>query len=396
MTFEQAEARVARLRRGRIAILSAREDIDRPVDPQLQVATTLDRHKLSLVIEGQEVSSLKVVDFQQQIGSAVVRMGGIADVYTHKDHRFQGHARRLLESSLYWMRAEGFDTAMLYGVPSLYPKFGYAQAFPGVCFSLTVRDAERIPAGGHRLVNFAPKHLRAVLRMYHRNNLGRTGPTRRDPKTWRPFRKGTEYGTQAVCKVALDARDRPIGYIVYDARPMRATVIEVGFAVTGVFPDMLRAAARLAMKDRLERIQFILPEDDAFMEFCQPLGLRKETTHRGNGGGQVRMINIPSALAQVASDVGPRLGGAGRLTIRTNLDDVGLAWSGGRLTVGPPRRDGPQARLPQWALAQLLYGYRSADALIADGALKASAAAAAVLSEVFPVHPHFHYLVDHF
>ena len=52
--------------------------------------------------------------------------------------------------------------------------------------------------------------------------------------------------------------------------------------------------------------------------------------------------------------------------------------------------------MPQWALAQLLYGYRTAEALAAAGTLKASRQAVEALSDLFPLRPHFHYLADHF
>jgi hypothetical protein len=173
-----------------------------------------------------------------------------------------------------------------------------------------------------------------------------------------------------------------------------------------VLGDLTRQAARWALAQRLENIQFFLPADDELMDFCKPLAIKMETTWRAQGGGQVRMIRVPAALAAAAGELGSRMAGRGELTIRTNLDDAHLAWSAGKLTVGhacpsggsPPgaRRGGPQARMPQWALAQLLYGYRSVAALTREGVLQAGAPAAAALTEMFPVRPHYHYLVDHF
>jgi len=294
---EQADARIDGIRRHWVPSRTAHENLDRPVDPDLRVTGDFPYRKLSLVVGGEEVSSLGVVDFQQQIGSQAVRMGGLAGVGTHRDHRFQGYSGRVMESALRWMRAEGYDTSMLYGIPCFYPRFGYTQAFPHVELSVAVRDAEKLAPRGYRLVGFARRHLRAVLRMYHDNNAGRTGPTRREAKHWRPFRKGVHFGSKAVCKVALDARGRPVGYFVYDSEHLTATIIEAGFATTKVFPDILRAAARLAVKYRLERIKLLLPEDDAFVAFCLPLGMRKEVSYRRDGGAQVRLVNIPPALS---------------------------------------------------------------------------------------------------
>ena len=396
VTPAETEARIAELRKRRVPSRSAREDLDGPLDPRLVVETELPFHRLKLAVGGEEVSGLTVVDFRQQIGSQTVRMGGIAGVGTHRDHRFRGYARRLLDSALRWMRREGFATTMLYGIPSFYPKFGFAQAFAGVEFSMAARDTERVRAMGFRLVKFAPAHLSAVLRMYHRNNAGRTGPTRRDREHWRPFRKGIHFGSKATAKVALDARGRPVGYLVHHDEYLRATVIEADWATPRVWPDLLRAAGRLAIRQRMEYVRFILPEDDALMEYAKPLGYRKTTRYRAESDAQVRMIDVASALGSVAGELASRTAGRGGLTLRTNLDDVSLSWSDGELRVGPPKRVGPQGRLPQWALAQLLYGYRSAEALRAAGVLRASAAAEEILAELFPVRPHFHYPVDQF
>ena len=396
-SFRRAEARIAELRKRRVPVRSTPEDLDGPVDPDLRI----DRagwpyNRLELVIGGEKVSGLGVVDFAQQIGSGVVRMGGIAGVGTHRDHRFCGYSRRVMESSLRWMRSEGLDTSMLYGIPSFYAKFGYAQAFASVSFTMAVRDAEAAPAGAWRFVRFRKEHLPAVLRMYRANNAGRTGPTLRDPKHWTPFRKGIRYDSKAVCKVAIDPRGRAGGYFVYDDTHLTADVIETGFATRAVLPAIVRAAARRAVKCRLERIRFHLPPDDAFIEFCKPLGIRQERTWRRDGGAQVRMIRIPSALAKLGAELAGRMSAPGELTIRTNLDDVHVAWKSGRLAVDAPRRTGPQARMPQWALAQMLYGYRDARALAAEGIVTASARAVATLAEMFPVRPHYHYRVDHF
>jgi predicted acetyltransferase len=147
---------------------------------------------------------------------------------------------------------------------------------------------------------------------------------------------------------------------------------------------------------RLENIRFSLPEDDPFIEFLKPLGLRKELQYRKNNGGMVRMINIPAALRKVGQELAGRMSGPGRLNLRTNLDAVGLAWSGGKMTVGRPIAGAPSARLPQWALAQMLYGYRTASALAMTGLLKAPPRAVGTLDRMLPQAPHFHYAVDKF
>ena len=396
LTADAARARTDKLRKRHVPIACAPESLDGPTDPDVQIAKSYPRHHVALMLDGQNVSELYVMEYLQQIGSSVVRMGGIADVVTREDHRFRGYMQRVLQSALYWMRREGFDASMLYGIRSFYPKHGYAPAFPRIKSTLAVRDAETVSPAGHRFEPFSRRHLRAVLKMYHANNATRTGPIRRDATVWEPFRKGAAWHSKARCQVALDGRGRPAGYVVYDTQHLTATVIEVGYATPRVFADVLLAAARRALSQRLERIELVLPEDDAFLEFCKPLGMHKETRYLRDGEAMVRMINVPGALTRVAPELASRMCGSGRLNIRTNLEGVCVAWSRGGLRVAKPQGGTPPARMPQWALAQLLYGYRTAAGLAAAGVLRTSKAGVDILGEMFPARPHFHYSVDYF
>jgi predicted acetyltransferase len=308
----------------------------------------------------------------------------------------KGYSRRVMENSLRWMRREGFDTSMLYGILNFYPKFGFAAAFPGLAWSLAVRDAERVPAREFGITDYKSEHLAAVLKIFHANNLDRTGPMRRDPKTWQPFRKGSAWGVKTVCKVALSENGDVAGYVVYDNQPLAATIIEMSYRTPEVFGALLRLVARLAWEQRLERIKLILPEDDLFVAFCKPLGLRLEATFRSDGGAMVRMINLVSALKSVAAELGGRMVRSGALNLHTNLDAVGLEWSGEGLAIRAPLKGAETARMPQWVLAQLLYGYLNATALAAQGVLQGSDKALSLLDEMFPARPHFAYTVDEF
>lgn len=374
----------------------SRENLDKPLDKDVQVTGEYGYHKLCLFVEGECVSWATVHEFQQQIGSEVIRMGGIGGVGTSEAHRRKGYSRRVMESALRWMRRNGFDTSILFGIPAFYPKFGYAPAFPDVSFTLAVRDAEVVKPRGYSFVSYKPQYLSSILSMYHKNNAGRTGPIRRNPKHWKSFRRGVNWSSKAICKVALNERKIPVGYFVHDAAHLNPAIIEVGFATPKVFPDMLRAIAQIVWNQRLERISFLLPEDDAFMAFCQPLGLQETVGYRKDGGCMVRMINIPGTISKIAPLLGSRLCVRGHLDINTNLESIGLSWANGKCNVRKPCSDPQWARMPQWALAQLLYGYRGASSLAASGILKASKHCIHLLEDLFPVTPHFFYPVDKF
>jgi predicted acetyltransferase len=400
VTLGEANRKIDELRRGNVEVAEVAENLDQPMDPAVRVTSNSPYHKIDLRVDGTAVSGLTVVDFQQQIGGAVVRMGGIAGVWTHDNHRFRGYSRRVIDSSLRWMRREGFDVTMLFGIPSYYPKYGFAPAFPATSFVLALRDAETAAQPKGRLVDFdARKHLKPVLAMFAAENAGRTGPHLRDPRHWQPFRKGVVWGSKARCKVALSPRGQPLGYIAIQDEHLTASIVEIG-SVPGregaIFPVLLGAAAEHAWAQRLETLRFHLPEDHRFTEYCKPLGIRKEAVYRRDGAAMVRFINVTSTLSKLAPTLGPRLRGRGVLAIRTNLDDVSFRWRDGALTVQQGAAKGDAARLPQWALAQLVYGFRAAASLADHGVLRGPRVAIDQLGELFPVRPHFFHLVDDF
>src|SRR5689334_6520732 len=109
-----SDARIERLRAGPVPpTVSHAERLDHPLDPDIRVSGKAPRHQIKLLEDGTVVSWAEVVHFEQQIGGQALSMAGLAGVGTHPEHRFRGHARRLLENALRWMRHQGFGTSML-------------------------------------------------------------------------------------------------------------------------------------------------------------------------------------------------------------------------------------------------------------------------------------------
>lgn len=375
---------------------TAREDLRLPLNPKVRVQSSPPKHRLEWIVGDQAVSWLTIIDFQQQIGPAFVRMGGMAGVGTDPAHRMRGYSRQLIHNAFRWMYQTGFDTSTLQGIVNFYPKFGYAQAFPDTRFSVTVRDAEKVAPTGLRLVGFAEKFIPAVLELFHRNNAGRTGIVRRDRKTWQPFRHGMGFGMRLVPQILLDRRSRFAGYIAF-ADDDAATVAEAECVSPAMLGDLVHAAAQWGIDRRMEKIQFILPEDHPLTEFCKPSGMRIEKEYRTDGRGMVRLINTATTLARMREHLGERMQTArpGSMTIQTNLDAVTLRWNRGKIQIGN-RSSVPSVHLPQWAMAQLVYGYRGASAFAAEGLLRGPQSVITTLDRLFPVHPHFFYPVDDF
>jgi predicted acetyltransferase len=425
MTLSQSNLRIAQLAQQAVQTFSGPEDLSGPLDWDVQVAPlpstvgpAAPAQRLTVQVNGVAVSGCTVIDYLQQVGPCRLRMGGVAGVSTHPEHRFKGYSKRVMFNSLRWMRQAGYDVSMLFGIPGFYPRFGFAPAFPEVRWRLAVRDAERLPCPRPlKFVDFdAQRHLPSVLAMYETNNAAAFGPLVRRRDSWQPFRRGRNWGLRAKVRVALEGR-RPAGYFVYDAEePCR--IVELGYARPQALPAILRSITQMALAARVEEIQFRLGEDHLAMRLCAPLGIIRRTRRRADGWEMARLMNVQTTLQKLSPLLASRVSGQGRLILRTNLDSVALSWRRGRMAVKPlagsrpggkigvagilPARGRdardtlPVLRLPQWALAQLIFGFGDVEALALAGTLAGGPAALGLAAEMFPPQRAYFHLVDEF
>ena len=377
---------------------SERERLDRLFDPQVDVTRLASgRHQFTLRIEDRVASELTVLEHDQLFGRAKLRMAGVASVHTAPAFRKRGCARRLINHALAWMRCEGYDISLLFGIEGLYPKFGYAPVLPASSLHLAVRDAERLPEPGLTMAPFEPRHLAAVLRLYRGEYQGRVGPLRRDARRWTPFRKGLAWHTRAIVELAVDGRGRVRGYWARNDAPRDVTALEVACADQNALHAVLRSAARCAVSQRLEQLRFMLPTDHPLAQLVRVLGGVQRIEHRSDGHAMARLIHVGSTLRALAPCLGPHVDRAGQMTLATNLDTVVLSFKPGEVTVHDDgRRVRPLVRLPQWALAQLAYGQADVFTLAALGWIRGPRPGLRDLAMMFPPTPSHFPAVDEF
>jgi len=463
------QTRIDALRKTSVPFYVGDEDLDRPLDDDVVVESGDPRTLLWLNVNGEKVSWLTVIDYQQQIGDTTWRMGGIAGVGTAGDHRFKGYSRRLIDNSLRYMRREGYAVSQLYGVPAYYPKFGYAPAFSDPVHQIAVRDLEPIaawgPAGamptiassaagadkrtssrvqskfrspsaashataGARWVNYDPtdpSQATALIRLHEKNNRGLTGVLRRPAATWRRWNHGRSWPSRAEARMLHDRKGRLAGYVVFDSGHPAVQVLEAEAASPAHWQPIVEAILTRAIEARVEQAQLLLPQSHALVHLLKPAGLSLHQSFRKHQGAMVRMIDCPKSLAAVTDLLTQRLAGhiatqaamqsttalkktartgskkngkfkPGATTLITNLDRVTLAWDArGRISLPDKAPKGTKrATLPQWGLAQCLYGFRTPNELAEAGLLTASSVTMDVLNAIFPPVEHFSYTADDF
>ena len=293
------------------------------------------------------VSSLYVIDHKMKIGSNTVRMGGISSVETVRQHRNKGYMRLLMNDTIKYMKKEQFDISVLFGIPKLYTKFGYAACLLEYKLSIPTRDAEDSIKQTKRVnIRKARKSdLKAFLKLYHKANSTRTATQIRK---WNGFRIiGDNF-------LFLDARGKLSAYAVIEKSDNSMNIKEIGILDNKFCPAIMSKFVQLAVKKRCEHIDLQIPFDHDFALYCRQFGEVGHIKFSKDSEGMARIINLDSIFKKIKPELELRLAriktGAS-LEIKTEIGSVSFL-------VGMKPHKKCYLKLPQSILAQLLMGYR--------------------------------------
>lgn len=348
----------------------------------------------------QWASRLWIVDKEMRIGGSSVRIGGISSVETGEKYRGQGLATQVMEAALKLMQREAYHATILHGIPDFYHRFGYAVCMPEYELRLTTVDAERAQ-GSATLREPKDADWPAIARLYNGENAYRTGTIVRDAGTWTGFPRSVGFFTKPAVRVAVDARDRLVGYVVYDNESARCRAAEAGGLSGDVLASLVRFLAQRAVDLRKEEVYLALPPDHAMSLHARKYGCEATIRYARNGEFMGRIVDFHPFMERIAEGLGRGSDFPppdGRVVFSTDLGLCSLAVEKGRATAnrGPAPESVDAARLGQGALLQLLMGYRSAQDLLAAGELQAASEQVDLLDAWFPLRNACMYWPDRF
>ena len=350
-------------------------------------------HRREMLVDGELVCWLGVIDYTMRIGAAQVRMAGIAGVETKEQHRKKGYMRHFFNDTLAYMQTEGYDVSMLFGIPDFYPKFGYATCLAEPSFTLKTRIAETASMGAPKFTTrpITPADLPDVIALYERNNATRACSLVRTPEYFTGFKKGSNWWRKAESTVILDDAGQFAGYIVWDKHDDEVIAIEIECVADAFYPSVLAEFARLAIEKRAGLITFHMPLDHPFAIFAQRYGARWTAQYPIDARGMLRIMNqatlfdklIPM-LHQRASALEPYT-----ITLRTDIGETTLSH-------GQAAHSVCAISLPQSRLMQLICGYRNARDVLNDSGVTAQGDVLPLLDAVFPAGHAYTWVTDEF
>lgn len=361
-------------------------------------------HIRELWMDDEVVSFLTVIDHSIRIGSAPIRMGGIGAVETKKKHRKKGYMRILMEDTVAYMKHEGYDVSMLFGISNFYTKFGYAVCLPSHKCTLSTRDAEAAEqdAGEYTIRVIEQEDLDSVLTLYNENNHGRTCSIIRRKEYFQEFRRGSRYGRPADHFLIEDDHKALLVYAVFDQSEQEVNVVEVESRDDRVFPALLYEFAKMAIKRRCGHLTLFMPPDHPFAEFAHRVGCECITRYSKDGEGMMRIIDQASLFEKIQGELGRRMADSkfedysGSLSIRTDLGNTTLEIHDGSPNMGSGQEPECFVDLPQAKLIQWIAGYRTVRDILSDPDVEASPSLGPLLANLFPETVPYVWLADHF
>ncbi len=355
------------------------------------------------VRDGRIVGHIGIWGHRRRIGRATVRSGGLGAVCTHGDARGTGLGRRLMEAVLAAMRAGGYDTSFMAGIPGFYSRFGWVPFCGRTAVRLRTAD---LPADGPTVrLRRAPlvRLIRAeghVGRIYRREQADVVGAAVRplftkDHRKWPLHELLTDSGR--VC-----------GYVAAEvvtggdeARTLQ--VHELGGVATAAGRRRLLAAIRrLAADADCRTVRLPCGADHPLAASLRALTCTFTADYHRNGADLIRVINLRSTLAKMAGELSARLaatdlaGRRGSLTIVLPEEDATLVMDRGRVRVAAgvdpsaPRVGGP------WHTARLLIGADDPAAVLETGGGACPRPARPWVAALFPRRRHQSLRIDHY
>ncbi len=336
-------------------------------------------------VDGELVSWMQTFTVGHRLRGVTLDCAGVVGVHTHDAHQMQGHMRYMLETVIDRAEARGVPLSTLYGgAPDLYHRWGYATVMPEFTITINTRRAEAAPRS-HQVREGDPADRPAIARLYNRETARFSGMRVREPERWLGPRQGIWFSRlDAWVRVAVDGRGRIVGYCIgdqVDHDAQQLDIVDAQATSSAGAASIIRAMADEAVRRRMGKIAFHVHPESRVGVYLRNLEVTV-SSERPVGRSQMVRLSLPGAvldaLRPYAREQAAALGGQRptQLTIDTELGSGELPL-GGDL---PPH----QVHLPAARLAEILFGYRSAEELRDIHGLQLSHHDAEILDALFP------------
>jgi predicted acetyltransferase len=339
--------------------------------------------------DGRVVAYLHVVSRDIQIGRAILHAGGIAGVCTDPATRMKGYAKLLMEDAIEFMRKEGYEYTLLYGIPNFYHKFGYEVVMARHNVTIAQHEIPQTVTGLRRSA-MTEKDAPAALALYR-------GETR--------FRDGNVVRKKMRVRKAsfklTDTRGRMRAYAMWTGQDGSMTVHEGVARDAEAGRELLAALKAVAWREGLDHINVRCPFGYHLTDAIRPLNSAYHRTNTYRKGAMGRVLDLAAVARKMEPEWAHLVGRSeyahksGGVSVRIGDETLEIRFSPGRLTARVGRGKAGSSVAAE-SFSQILFGYTGVGQLAAAGGTGVGRGSARLLEVLFPERTSFLFATDEF
>lgn len=338
--------------------------------------------------DGKIVSMMMLIRRPLRIGTAVVNGAIVAPVAVHPDYEKKGYSSVVMRNAVQYMKTQGFDITILWGIPWLYPHYGYSPAMLKTELVIKPKQSSAVKDNSYKFRSFTEADLKQITRIYHSNTATKTCAEVRSPIMceWKPG------GSEAKLEVLVDKENRVIGYRALGTDWGRSCAHEIGVLNNEACRVIFNSLVEITKQKDLKEFYCIIHPDHPFSRFAfwRDSEIR---INRGGGGGMARVLNLVPLLNKLKKELERRLYSSElhnfecALGISSDEESAVLEIDHGAISVSMDGIKGNyQLDIPLACLNPLITGYKGIRELVKDPRLEVKGGKQAIrLTEIlFP------------
>ena len=259
-------------------------------------------HRVRIVLlEGQLVGALRVIDVPLRIGQARLAAGGIGWVSTEVSARGRGVCSALMADTRDYMIREGFELSLLFGVPDLYQRFGFVSAIPERSVIINVEAVPKELTRRHRQRTFRPEDIPAMVSMHHAAE-GEASCSIARHEEWVTAQgmssepKTPYWADWSNTMVLLDDRELFCGWLMPQRGEDEMHIKDLGTRDESACESLLNMATSLARQGGCSRLRFHVPPYHRFARYLTQFESIHETRYFRNREGMLSLLHLDRLL----------------------------------------------------------------------------------------------------
>lgn len=318
-------------------------------------------------VDGKIVAMMMITRRPLRIGTAIVDGAIVGPVATHPDHQKKGYCSSVMRNAVQYMKNQGFDLTLLWGIPSLYPRYGYSPSMVTTQIIIKPVVSGSTENTSHEIRSFVEADLGQMTQIYHTNTATKTCAEIRSEKMWEWKPGGPEVKLNILAK-----KGEVIGYCAlgkdWYGHPCAH---EIGVSNTeaceAIFSDLLKTVKKKGVKE----FHCNLHPDHPFSRFAFRNGC--DIRIHSSEAGMARVLNLVSLLTKMKNEFERRVYFSEfhdvecTLKVSSEEEFIFLNIDHGRISVGTDRRKCDyQFDLPLAYLNPLVTGFKDIRELVAS------------------------------